>query len=121
MIQASGLAFGDNGYIHGRTELIIVMSEELSYPAFESIPANSITNLATHGYTQAGVVPTRAGNHNKMGRVITLSFLPGALIFAGPTDPLRPGEGLLTFHLWFGVTCSKLWPPNACGPWHADA
>ena len=64
MIQASGLAFGDNGYIHGRTELIIVMSEELSYPAFESIPTNRITNLATHGYTQARAVSARVYNDN---------------------------------------------------------
>ena len=99
MIQASGLAFGDNGNVHGPTELFMVMSEKFSNPAFESISANSITNLATHGYTQAGVVPTRAGNHNKMCRVIALSFLPGPLIFAGPTDPVRPGEGLFTFHL----------------------
>ena len=99
MIQASGLAFGDNRNVHGPAELFIVMSEELSNPAFESIPANSITNLATHGHTQAGVAPTRAGNHNKMGRVITLSFLPGLLIFTGSTDPAHPGEGLFTFHL----------------------
>ena len=64
MIQASGLAFGDNGYIHGRTELIIVMSEELSYPAFESIPANRVTNLATHGYTQARAGSARVYNDN---------------------------------------------------------
>jgi hypothetical protein len=99
----------------------MVMSEKFSNPAFEPIPANSITNLATHGYTQAGAVPTRAANHNKMSRVIALSFLPGPLIFAGPTDPVRPGEGLFTFHLWFGFTCSKLLPPSACGPWRADA
>ena len=98
MIQASGLAFGDNGNVHGPTELFMVMSEKFSNPAFESIPANSITNLATHGYTQPGVVPTRAGNHNKMARVITLSFLPGPLVFTGLTDPSKPGKVLLTVH-----------------------
>ena len=98
MIQAPGLAFGDNGNIHGPTELFIVMSEELSNPALESVPANRITNLATHCYAQAGIVPTRAEHYNKMGRVITLSFLPDSLIFAGSTDPAQPGEGLFTVH-----------------------
>ena len=79
MIQAPGLAFGDNGNIHGPTELFIVMSEELSNPAL-------------------GIVPTRAEHYNKMGRVITLSFLPDSLIFAGSTDPAQPGEGLFTVH-----------------------
>jgi hypothetical protein len=98
MIQASGLAFGNNGNIHGPTELVVVMSEKLSYPTFESIPTNCVADLATHGYTEAGVVPTRADNHNKMGRVITLSFLPGPLVFTGLTDPSKPGKVLLTVH-----------------------
>jgi len=98
MFQVSGLAFGDNGNIYGPTELFIVMSEELSNPALEPVPVNRITNLATHGYTQAGIVPGRVDNHNKMGRVITLSFLPGPLVFAGSTNPTQPGEGLITVH-----------------------
>jgi len=101
MIQASGLAFGNNGNIHDLAELFIVMSEELSNPAFDSVPANRISNLATHGYTQAGVVLTRVDNHNKMGRVITLSYLPDTLVFAGSTDPTEPGEGLFSVHPMF--------------------
>ena len=98
MIQASGLAFGDNGYIHGRTELIIVMSEELSYPAFESIPANRVTDLATHCYTQSGAVPARAHDDNEMGRMITFSLPPGFLVFARPANPANPGKGLFIVH-----------------------
>jgi hypothetical protein len=98
MIQVSGLTFGDNGYIHGRTELFIVMSEELSYPAFEPVPTNRVTNLATHGYTQARVVSARVYNDNKMGRMITLSLPPGLLIFTRSTNPSKPGKGLFIAH-----------------------
>ena len=98
MIQASGVALDDNGYIHGRTELIIAMSEELSYPAFESIPANRITDLATHGYTQARVVSARVYGNNKMGRMITFSLPPGFLVFARSTNPAKPGKGSVFVH-----------------------
>ncbi len=98
MFQVSGSAFGDNRNIHDLTELFAVISEELSNPAFESIPANRITDLATHGYTQAGNILTGIDNHNKMGRVITSPFLPGPLVFAGSTDPANPGEGLFAVH-----------------------
>ena len=98
MIQAAGLAFGDNGNIHGPTELFMMVSEELSNPALESIPADSIANFATHSQPQTGVAPARVDNHNKMGCVIVLSFLPDPLVFAGSTDPTQPGEGLFTVH-----------------------
>ena len=98
MIQASGMTFGDDRNIHGLAELLVVMSEELSNPALESIPGDRITDLATHRYTQAGFVPTRVYNHNKVGRVITFPFLPGFLIFAGSADPTTPGKGLFTVH-----------------------
>lgn len=95
MIQASGLAFGDNGYIHDRTEPLIVMSEELSDPAFQSIAANRVTDLATHGYTQARVFSARVDDNNQMGRMITLSLPPGFLVFARSTNPAKPGKGLI--------------------------
>lgn len=98
MIQVSGLTFGDDGYIHGRTELFMVISEELSYPAFESIPAYRITDLATHGYTQTGVVPARVYNDYKMGRMITSSLPPDSLVFARAANPAKPGQGLFIVH-----------------------
>ena len=98
MIQASGLAFGNNGYIRGRTELFIVMSEEFSYPAFESIPTNRVTDLATHCYTQTRLVLARVDDDNEMGRMITLSLPPDGLVFARSTNPAKPGQGLFILH-----------------------
>ena len=74
------MAFGDNGNVHDPTELFIVMSEKFSNPAFESIPANSITNLATDCNPQTRKAPSRIHNHNKMGSMITLALLPGSFI-----------------------------------------
>ena len=98
MIQVSGMTFGDNGYIHGLTELFIVMSEKLSYPALESVATNGVTDLATHGYTQARVVPARVYDNNKMGRMKALSLPPGILVFARSTNPVKPGKGLFIVH-----------------------
>ena len=98
MIQASGLAFGDNGYIRGRTELFIVMSEELSYPAFKSIPTNRVTDFATHCYTETRVVLARLYDDNKMGRMIMLSVPPGILVFARSSNPAKPGKGVFIVH-----------------------
>ena len=98
MIQVSGMMFGDNGYIYDCTELFITMSEELSYPAFESISTDCVADLATHGDTQARVVSARVYDNNKMGRMITLSLPPGFLVFARSTNPVKPGKGLFIVH-----------------------
>ena len=92
------MTFGDNGYIYDCTELFIAMSEELSYPAFESIATNCVTDLATHCYTQARVVLARVGDDNKMGRMITLSLPPDFLVFARSTNSAKPGKVLCISH-----------------------
>jgi len=98
MIQASGLVFGDNGNIRDRAELFIVMSEELSYPAFESISTNRVTDFATHCYTETRIVSTRVYDDYKMGRMIKLSLPPGCLVFARSANPAKPGKGFFIDH-----------------------
>lgn len=98
MIQASGLALGNDTNIHGPTDLIMVMSEKLSYPAFESIPADRIADLATHRYPQSGVHPAGADDDNEVACVIPYTFPPVFLVFARSTNPAKPGKGLLIIH-----------------------
>ena len=83
MTQLPGVAFGHYRDIRGPAEQLIVLSEQLSKPAFQSVAAHRVADLAADGDAEARDIPSRINNDNKVGGMKTLSLAPDSLVFAG--------------------------------------
>ena len=96
--QASGLPLGNYRNIHNLIETIIVVSKQLTKPAFETIATNGITNLTAYRNTETRDFTSRTHDDSEMICLIAPSLLPDLLVLTGTAHPANFLEGLFSLH-----------------------